>query len=69
MSVPKAKSRVVMSKRLKYIDGVREVKIGRASVEARERGNAHVTGKGVDSDDAGFDDVAARNDRFGLFPF
>lgn len=69
MRVPKAKNKAVMSKRLKHIDGVRDVKIGRASVEARERGNAHVTGKGVSSDDTGFDDVAARNDRFGLFPF
>jgi hypothetical protein len=67
MRVPKAKSRVVMSKRLKHLDGVKDCKIGPASVESRERGNAHVTGKGAEADDSGYDDVKAQMDRFGLF--
>ncbi len=67
MRVPKAKSRVVMSKRLKHLDGVKDCKINSASVEARERGNAHVTGKGAEVDDSGYDDVKEQLDRFGLF--
>lgn len=64
--VPKPKNKRVSSHRLSHIDGVRDVKIGRSSVEAREKGNAHVTGQGVDSDDAGFSDVEERRKRFGF---
>lgn len=49
--------------RLQHIDGVKDVEIGNASVEARARGNFHVTGKGTDSDDSGFSDVEARRKR------
>ena len=66
MHVPKPKHKQVSSHRLSTIDGVRDVKIGRASVEAREQGNAHVTGQGVDSDDAGFSDVEERRKRHGF---
>lgn len=66
MRVPKAKSRVVMEKRLSRPDGVKDVKIGPASVEAREMGNAHVTGKGAERDDSGFNDVEERRTRYGF---
>lgn len=69
MPVPKAKSRTVQSHRLSGPDGVKDVKIGRASVDHRLRGNAHVTGKGAERDDSDFDDVKARNERFGPFSF
>ena len=52
--------------RLKDWDGVRDVEIGSASVEAREKGNAHVTGQGVDSDDSGYSDVEERRKRYGF---
>jgi hypothetical protein len=52
--------------RLKNWDGVKDVAIGSASVEARQRGNAHVAGQGVDSDDSGFSDVEERRKRYGL---
>lgn len=52
--------------RLQSWDGVRDVKIGSASVEARQRGNAHVTGQGVDRDDSGYTDVEERQRRFGF---
>lgn len=64
--VPKAKSRVVQSHRLSNIDGVKDVKIGPASVEDRQQGNAHVTGKGVERDDNGFTDVEERRKRHGF---
>lgn len=53
----------VMSKRLRNIDGVKEVKIGRASVEDRRMGNAHVTGKGAD--EATYDDDREMRKRMG----
>ena len=52
--------------RLKDWDGVRDVKIGRASVEARQEGNAHVAGQGVGRDDSGYTDVEERQKRFGF---
>jgi hypothetical protein len=52
--------------RLQNWDGVHDVKIGTASVEARQVGNAHVTGKGVDRDDSGYSDVEERRNRYGL---
>lgn len=52
--------------RLKSWDGVRDVKIGTASVEARQEGNAHVTGQGVGRDDSGFMDVEERQKKFGF---
>lgn len=52
--------------RLQNWDGVRDVKIGTASVEARQVGNAHVTGKGVDRDDSGYADVEERRKRYGF---
>lgn len=64
MSDPKKKAG--QRKRLQNWDGVKDVKIGDASVEAREQGNAHVTGQGVDRDDDGFADVEERRDRFGF---
>lgn len=66
MKVPKAKHKGLTSRRLSSIDGVKDVKIGRASVEHRERGNAHVTGQGADRDDSGMADVEERRDRFGF---
>jgi hypothetical protein len=66
MKVPKAKNKTVMSKRLHRLDGVRDLQIGPASVEARERGNAHVTGQGVEDAAGELDDIKARNERYGL---
>lgn len=62
----KAKNRVVQSVRLQSLDGVKDVELGKASVENRARGNFHVTGKGSEADDSGFADVEARNKRFGF---
>lgn len=45
---------------------MRDIKIGAASVEAREKGNAHVTGQGVDRDDSGMSDVEERQKRYGF---
>lgn len=53
-------------RRLQNWDGVKDVEIGNASVDARERGNAHVTGQGVDRDDSGYSDVEERRKRFGF---
>lgn len=64
MSDPKKKAG--LRKRLQNWDGVKDVKIGDASVDAREQGNAHVTGQGVDRDDSGYADVEERRDRFGF---
>lgn len=66
MKVPKPKSRVVNSNRLSSWDGVKDVKIGPSSVESRQEGNAHVTGKGADRDDSGFNDVEERRKRHGF---
>ena len=52
--------------RLQSWDGVRDVKIGSASVEARQERNAHVTGQGVGRDDSGYTDVEERQKRFGF---
>ena len=64
MSDPKK----LAGKRLKLSswDGVRDVKVGTASVEARLEGNAHVTGQGVGRDEKGFADVEERQKRFGF---
>jgi hypothetical protein len=66
MKVPKAKHKGLKSCRLSSIDGVKDIKIGPASVENRQRGNAHVTGQGADRDDSGFSDVEERRERFGF---
>ncbi len=66
MKVPKAKCKGLTKRRLSSFDGVRDVKIGAASVEAREQGNAHVTGQGVDRDDSGLSDVEERRKRYGF---
>lgn len=52
--------------RLKDWDGVADVEIGSASVDARQAGNAHVTGQGVDSDESGYADVEERRKKFGF---
>jgi len=64
--VPKAKNNVLSEHRLSSLDGVKDVKVGPASVEAREGGNAHVTGKGAERDDSGFSDVEERRKRHGF---
>lgn len=66
MKVPKPTKRVVQSHRLSNLDGVKDVKIGPASVEARQDRNAHVTGKGAERDDSGFSDVEERRSRYGF---
>lgn len=52
--------------RLKNWDGVADIEIGSASVDARQMGNAHVTGQGVDSDESGYADVEERRKKFGF---
>ena len=52
--------------RLQNWDGVKDVPVGNASVEAREQGNAHVTGQGVDRDESGYSDVEERRKRYGF---
>lgn len=52
--------------RLKSWDGVKDVTIGSAGPQAREQGNAHVTGQGVDTDDSDYADVEERRKRFGF---
>jgi hypothetical protein len=42
------------------------VKIGPAAVEAREDGNAHVTGKGFQDTDARYEDAEERRKRYGF---
>jgi len=64
--VPKATNRVVQEKRMSSLDGVKDVQIGPASVEARQDRNAHVTGKGAERDDSGFSDVEERRKRHGF---
>ena len=64
--VPKATNRVVSEHRMSTLDGVKDVKVGPASVEARQQGNAHVTGKGAERDDSGFSDVEERRRRYGF---
>lgn len=66
MRVPKLTNRVVNSHRLSSFDGVKDIKLGPATVEAREQGNAHVTGKGVERDESGFSDVEERRKRRGF---
>lgn len=66
MKAPKAKQKSLTKRRLSSFDGVRDIKIGPASVEARQQGNAHVTGQGVDRDDSGMADVEERRKKFGF---
>ena len=66
MKVPKPKSRIVKSNRLSNWDGVKDVEVGRATVDDRQQGNAHVTGKGAERDDTGFSDIEERRKRHGF---
>ena len=68
MRVPKPKSRVVQSHRLSSFDGVRDVSVGPASVDSRQRRDFSKAGKPA-SDDSDFADIKARNERFGPFNF
>lgn len=66
MKAPKPKQKSLTRRRLQHIDGVKDIQIGPATVEAREQGNAHVTGQGVDRDDTGMSDVEERQKRHGF---
>lgn len=67
MRVPKPKSRVVNSSRLSSLNGVKDVKLGRSSVEGRAMGNASNSGKGAESADmSGYTDVEERQKRYGF---
>jgi hypothetical protein len=66
MRVPKAKSRVVKSHNLRSLDGVKDVAVGSADVDARRGGNFKK--KGGETAEPDFDDDKARRDRYG-FPF
>lgn len=65
MRVPKAKSRVVKSHNLRSLDGVKDVAVGAADVDARRSRNFKKTGVASETD---FDDDKARRERYG-FPF
>ncbi len=61
-------AKVIQSKRLKNLDGVEECAFGKSTVEARRQGDYSKDGQAVAatvSDDE-FDDVKARQERFGL---
>lgn len=66
MRVPKPKSRVVKSHNLKHLDGVRDVAIGDADVDARRANNFKK--KSGDTAEPDYDDEKARRERYG-FPF
>jgi len=66
MKAPKPKSRVVKSHNLRSLDGVKDVAIGSADVDARRSNNFKKGGdKTADHD---YDDDKARRERYG-FPF
>lgn len=65
MKAPKPKSRVVKSHNLRSLDGVKDVAIGSADVDARRSRNFKKTGETSEID---FDDDKARRERYG-FPF
>jgi hypothetical protein len=69
MKVPAAKDKVVKSCRLRSIDGVRDVQIGRSTVENRLAGRPHVTGAGTTPPDVKYSDEDARAERYGRLPF
>ena len=66
MKIPKPTNRVVSEHRLSNLDGVKDIKVGTASVEDRQEGNFHVLGKGAGRDDSGFSDVEERRKRYGF---
>ncbi len=66
MRVPKPKSRVVKSHNLRNLDGVKDVVIGTADVDARRSGNFKKGG--ASNEEPQFDDDKAKRERYG-FPF
>ncbi len=66
MKVPKPKDRCLKKVNLRDLDGVKDVTIGKASVEDRQRGHFKKTGSPADNPET--DDVKARRERYG-FPF
>ncbi len=61
-------AKVIQSKRLKDLDGVEECTFGDSTVDARRQGDYSKDGQAVkaSSSDDEFDDVKARQERFGL---
>ena len=64
MRVPKPKDRCVKKVNLRNLDGVRDVTIGSASVEDRQRGNFKKTGAPAEVSET--DDEKARRERYGF---
>lgn len=69
MRVPKPKHKTVQSHRLSTLDGVKDVQVGPASVDNRQRRDFSKTGLASQRDDSDFADIKARNERFGPFNF
>lgn len=61
-------SKTIQSKRLKDLDGVAECTFGDSTVDARRQGDYSKDGQAVaaSSSDDEFDDVKARQERFGI---
>ncbi len=61
-------AKVLKSKRLRKLDGVKDISIGSATVDARRQRDFSKDGQAVaaDASDDNFDDVKARQERFGL---
>jgi hypothetical protein len=62
----KGKNKLVKSQRLSGLDGVRDVVVGKAGVESRQKRDFSKSGKASQRDDSGFADVDAREKRFGF---
>lgn len=62
------KNKTIQSKRLKNLDSVIECTFGDSTVEARRQGDYSKDGQAVaaSASDDEFDDVKARQERFGL---
>lgn len=60
-------AKVLASHRLKQLDGVKEIRFGDASIEARANNDFSKTGKASGPQDlSSFADVKARAERFGI---
>lgn len=63
------KNKTIQSKRLKNWDGAKDCTLGSSTVDARRQGDFSKDGQAVKASesDLEYDDVAARQERFGLF--
>lgn len=60
-------AKVLASHRLKQLDGVKDIKFGDASIEARAKNDFSVDGRASKApDNSSFADVKARAERYGI---